>query len=151
MIIGLPEQTLETVNDTLDKVLELQPSRVAVFPYAHVPWMKKHQKLLEKYKMPETSLRYEMAKLTESRLNEADMRSSVLITSHALTIRWPALRKMGTCAVIFKAIRMILPAPYWDLVYRQSASLKRLIPRIPRMRLYTGKLSIMGRCRWQGY
>lgn len=71
LIIGLPKQTLETVNKTLDKVLELQPARVAVFPYAHVPWMKKHQKLLEKYEMPETSLRYEMAKLTETRLKEA--------------------------------------------------------------------------------
>jgi hypothetical protein len=70
LIIGLPEQTLVTVNETLDKVLELQPARVAVFPYAHVPWMKKHQKLLEKYEMPETSLRYEMAKLTETRLKE---------------------------------------------------------------------------------
>jgi oxygen-independent coproporphyrinogen-3 oxidase len=70
LIIGLPEQTLVTVNETLDKVLELQPARVAVFPYAHVPWMKKHQKLLEKYEMPETFLRYEMAKLTETRLKE---------------------------------------------------------------------------------
>ncbi len=68
LIIGLPEQTLETVHETLDKVLELQPSRVAVFPYAHVPWMKKHQKLLEQYPLPETTLRYEMAKLTENRL-----------------------------------------------------------------------------------
>ena len=51
--------------------MELQPARVAVFPYAHVPWMKKHQKLLEKYEMPETSLRYEMAKLTETRLKNA--------------------------------------------------------------------------------
>lgn len=71
LIIGLPEQTLETVDDTLDKVLELEPARVAVFPYAHVPWMKKHQKLLERYEMPETSLRYEMAKLTETRLKNA--------------------------------------------------------------------------------
>lgn len=71
LIIGLPEQTLATVSETLDKVLELQPARVAVFPYAHVPWMKKHQKLLERYKMPETSLRYEMAKLTETRLKNA--------------------------------------------------------------------------------
>lgn len=71
LIIGLPEQTLVTVNETLDKVLELQPARVAVFPYAHVPWMKKHQKLLEKYEMPETTLRYEMAKLAEIRLKSA--------------------------------------------------------------------------------
>lgn len=71
LIIGLPEQTLETVTETLDNVLELQSSRVAVFPYAHVPWMKKHQKLLEKYEMPETSLRYEMAKLTDTRLKNA--------------------------------------------------------------------------------
>lgn len=75
LIIGLPEQTTATVNETLDKVLKLQPSRVAVFPYAHVPWMKKHQKLLEKYKLPDTVLRYDMAKLTETRLKEAGYES----------------------------------------------------------------------------
>lgn len=75
LIIGLPEQTLATVTETLDKVTQLQPSRVAVFPYAHVPWMKKHQKLLEKYQLPETNLRYEMTKLVEGRLRSAGYES----------------------------------------------------------------------------
>lgn len=71
LIIGLPEQTLATVSQTLDRVLALQPSRVAVFPYAHVPWMKKHQKLLEKHELPKTALRYDMAEFTQARLKES--------------------------------------------------------------------------------
>jgi oxygen-independent coproporphyrinogen-3 oxidase len=43
LIYGLPHQTAESFSDTLDKVIELRPDRVAVFSYAHVPWMKKQQ------------------------------------------------------------------------------------------------------------
>lgn len=68
LIIGLPEQTMESVSRTLDQVLVLQPSRIAVFPYAHVPWMKKHQKLLERYEMPDTKTRFAMAQLVQDRL-----------------------------------------------------------------------------------
>ena len=63
LITGLPEQTIDTVRETLEYVLKLKPSRIAVFPYAHVPWMKKHQKLLEKYHLPDTQERFEMGQL----------------------------------------------------------------------------------------
>lgn len=71
LIIGLPEQTLATVQDTLDKAISLAPSRMSVFPYAHVPWMMKHQRVLEQYDMPDTGLREDMADLVESRLLDA--------------------------------------------------------------------------------
>jgi len=58
LITGLPEQTPETVQETLKQVLMLKPSRIAVFSYAHVPWMKKQQKLLEKYHLPDTQERF---------------------------------------------------------------------------------------------
>jgi oxygen-independent coproporphyrinogen III oxidase len=43
LIYGLPYQTAETFTHTVDQILELAPDRVALFSYAHVPWLKKQQ------------------------------------------------------------------------------------------------------------
>jgi oxygen-independent coproporphyrinogen-3 oxidase len=43
LIYGLPYQTAETFAHTIDQILELAPDRVALFSYAHVPWLKKQQ------------------------------------------------------------------------------------------------------------
>jgi len=43
LIYGLPYQTAERFADTVEQVLTLQPDRVAMFSYAHVPWLKKQQ------------------------------------------------------------------------------------------------------------
>src|SRR5262249_35883160 len=43
LIYGLPYQTPERFAHTVDEVLELAPDRVALFSYAHVPWLKKQQ------------------------------------------------------------------------------------------------------------
>ena len=43
LIYGLPYQTAETFAHTADQILELTPDRVALFSYAHVPWLKKQQ------------------------------------------------------------------------------------------------------------
>ena len=72
LITGLPEQSLDTVEQTLEQVLKLQPSRIAVFPYAHVPWMKKHQKLLERFGQPNTEARFAMNLLVQNVLTNAD-------------------------------------------------------------------------------
>lgn len=68
LIIGLPCQTISTVEETVIQAISLSPSRIAVFPYAHVPWMKKHQKLLEKYNMPCALERFDMAQLVREKL-----------------------------------------------------------------------------------
>ena len=60
LMIGLPLQTAENVTLNAERAMSLLPDRMAVFAYAHVPWMKKHQKLLEKYELPDTAARYEM-------------------------------------------------------------------------------------------
>lgn len=51
-IYGLPEQNLNNYQFNLNKILEWKPDRLAFFSYAHVPWLKKHQKLLNLQKMP---------------------------------------------------------------------------------------------------
>jgi oxygen-independent coproporphyrinogen III oxidase len=43
LIYGLPHQTAESFADTVDKIIAMNPDRIAVFSYAHVPWMKKQQ------------------------------------------------------------------------------------------------------------
>lgn len=43
LIYGLPHQTAETFQATIQRVLTLAPDRVAMFSYAHVPWLKKQQ------------------------------------------------------------------------------------------------------------
>lgn len=43
LIYGLPHQTLDSFSDTVDKIITMNPDRIAVFSYAHVPWLKKQQ------------------------------------------------------------------------------------------------------------
>lgn len=53
LMYGLPEQTEQGFGETLELVAgQLRPDRLAVFGYAHVPWLKPAQKALESYRMP---------------------------------------------------------------------------------------------------
>ena len=52
LIYGLPYQTEASFAATIEKVLELDPDRVAMFSYAHVPWLKKQQGSFQMY-LPE--------------------------------------------------------------------------------------------------
>jgi oxygen-independent coproporphyrinogen-3 oxidase len=54
LIYGLPMQTAFSFAKTLDQVLELDPDRIAVFSYAHVPSMKRQQRSFEKHLPRET-------------------------------------------------------------------------------------------------
>jgi len=51
-IYGLPFQTRETFARTIDKLIDIRPDRIALFNYAHVPWMKKHQHVLKEETLP---------------------------------------------------------------------------------------------------
>lgn len=52
VIYGLPMQTRERFAKTLEAVKTLDPDRVAIYSYAHVPWIKPAQKLLEDKELP---------------------------------------------------------------------------------------------------
>ncbi len=51
-IYGLPFQNKKSFIDTIKKAVEIKPDRLVTFSYAHVPWMKKHQQILEKRGLP---------------------------------------------------------------------------------------------------
>lgn len=57
LIYGLPYQTAAGMEATLEQVLRLAPDRVALFGYAHVPWMKSHQRLIPEDALPGTEER----------------------------------------------------------------------------------------------
>ncbi len=69
-IYGLPYQSLETYKETMKKALELNPDRLAVFSYAHVPWIKKQQKALEKYGLPTAKEKLELFESAYKMLSE---------------------------------------------------------------------------------
>jgi oxygen-independent coproporphyrinogen-3 oxidase len=52
LIYGLPLQTLESIEQTFNKVLELRPDRIAFYSYAHVPWTSKAQRLFDESHLP---------------------------------------------------------------------------------------------------
>lgn len=68
LMYGLPHQTTENTLSTVDAVLRLQPERIALFGYAHVPWMKSHQRLIDEGVLPWPAARLEQAEAAAERL-----------------------------------------------------------------------------------
>lgn len=54
LVYGLPLQTSKSIHRTMAEVLAFNPDRLAVFSYAHVPWVKKHQNLIDTDALPNT-------------------------------------------------------------------------------------------------
>ena len=52
LVYGLPHQTRQSVQRTIEKVLELAPDRIAIFGYAHLPARLKHQRLIDEKALP---------------------------------------------------------------------------------------------------
>ncbi|HIP23711.1 MAG TPA: oxygen-independent coproporphyrinogen III oxidase [Rhodobacteraceae bacterium] len=61
MVYGLPHQGLDELKNTVDLVQSLAPDRVALFGYAHVPWMAKRQKMIPEESLPGAHARFEQA------------------------------------------------------------------------------------------
>ncbi len=70
LMYGLPHQTVEGVVAMVERALTLAPDRVAVFGYAHVPWMKKHQRLLPEAALPAPEARAAQAAAAAAALVE---------------------------------------------------------------------------------
>ncbi|OUD09831.1 oxygen-independent coproporphyrinogen III oxidase [Marivivens niveibacter] len=57
ILYGLPFQTKERISDSVQRVLSLNPDRVALYGYAHVPWMAKRQALIPADALPDAETR----------------------------------------------------------------------------------------------
>ncbi len=71
LVYGLPNQTDETFSATIDAVAGLRPTRIALFQYAHVPWLKPAQKLIDRFPRPDSEGRTRMWKIAREKLGAA--------------------------------------------------------------------------------
>ena len=68
VLYGLPHQTVATVERTVEQALDMRPDRIALFGYAHVPWMKTHQRLIEEAALPSPQERLEQSVAAAERI-----------------------------------------------------------------------------------
>ena len=66
MMYGLPGQNPDNVAASLRTTLSLTPDRVALFGYAHVPWMKKHQAMIRQEDLADAAGRWSQAEAAEA-------------------------------------------------------------------------------------
>ncbi|HVJ32150.1 MAG TPA: oxygen-independent coproporphyrinogen III oxidase [Terriglobia bacterium] len=68
LLYGLPYQTLETLARTVDLAVALDPDRISLFGYAHVPWMKANQKQIDEAALPDAALRWQLQEQAAAQL-----------------------------------------------------------------------------------
>ncbi|MEX2649372.1 MAG: oxygen-independent coproporphyrinogen III oxidase [Alphaproteobacteria bacterium] len=68
LMYGLPGQTEAGVERTVDQAVGLAPDRLALFGYAHVPWLKRHQALIDAASLPDAGARFRQATAAAERL-----------------------------------------------------------------------------------
>ncbi|SES43427.1 oxygen-independent coproporphyrinogen-3 oxidase, partial [Tranquillimonas rosea] len=71
LVYGLPHQSGQRFADTVAKVVELAPDRLAIFGYAHVPWASKRQTLIDEAALPNDAERLRLADLAARLLDAA--------------------------------------------------------------------------------
>ena len=60
LVYGLPRQTLRRFADTLQRVVELRPDRIAVYSYAHVPWLRPNQNAIDPADLPDAQVQRQL-------------------------------------------------------------------------------------------
>ena len=71
LLYGLPHQTRESVAATVAQALTLAPDRLALFGYAHVPWFKKHQTMIDEAWLPDSAARLAQSQLAAQLIVDA--------------------------------------------------------------------------------
>jgi len=74
LIYGLPGQNNESLARTLDAVVSLRPDRLAVYSYAHVPWMRPHQRRIDADLLPDTTTKFGLLAQVVTTLTDAGYR-----------------------------------------------------------------------------
>jgi oxygen-independent coproporphyrinogen III oxidase len=71
LIYGLPRQSAAGFERTIDHVVALGPDRLAIYSYAHMPWLKAHQKRIEEAELPAPREKLRLFCIARDRLLEA--------------------------------------------------------------------------------
>lgn len=70
LLYGLPHQTPEMMRANINFAHALAPNRIALFGYAHVPWMKKHMQLIDETSLPGAKARLELFEAASDQLSQ---------------------------------------------------------------------------------
>jgi len=71
LIYGLPFQTAKSFADTVEKIIDISPDRIALFNFAYVPWLKKHMALIHQEDLPTPEVRLEILKSSIEKFTNA--------------------------------------------------------------------------------
>jgi len=71
LIYGLPYQTVESFTKTVQEVIALSPDRIALYSYAHVPWLSPHQEQIPSEALPETETKFAILQTALEQLTDA--------------------------------------------------------------------------------
>ncbi|WP_386680411.1 oxygen-independent coproporphyrinogen III oxidase [Loktanella sp. R86503] len=75
LLYGLPHQTPDSFRRTLDHVADLCPDRLAIYGYAHVPWMSKRQVMIKDDTLPDAMARFELAGIAHDAMTSQGLRA----------------------------------------------------------------------------
>ncbi len=110
LVYGLPHQTADGLQATLRQALTIAPERIAVFGYAHVPWMQRHQALIPEASLPGRPPSSLPPSPRPRSPRPAISRSASIISPNPGTGS-PAPQPAAGCAAISRAIPMMTPTP----------------------------------------
>ena len=71
LMYGLPKQTVESFNKTLDTVIQLNPDRIAIYNYAHLPETFKPQRRINEDELPSAEEKLSILNLCIDKLQNA--------------------------------------------------------------------------------
>ncbi len=71
LIYGLPFQSVPEFEKTIESIIDISPDRIALFNYAHVPWMKKHMELIKPEDLPSPEEKLQILKMSAAKLTQA--------------------------------------------------------------------------------
>jgi hypothetical protein len=104
---------MKSIETTVLKTISLSPERISLFGYAHVPWMKKHQKLIPADNLPDSKLRMDMYDLASRLLEEHGYISVGLDHFAKKPTPWPRPLGPVSCSEIFRVTPLIVPMHLW--------------------------------------
>ena len=75
VLYGLPHQTRDSFQRTLNTTLKMSPDRLAIYGYAHVPWVSKRQVLISEADLPGSEERFHLAEIAHRFFTNAGYRA----------------------------------------------------------------------------
>lgn len=71
LIYGLPHQTVDSFKTTVQEVIALSPDRIALYSYAHVPWLSPHQNQIDEAALPQAEQKFQILQTALDMLTNA--------------------------------------------------------------------------------